>query len=179
MDGYFVWQIIGLIALALQIFWFLEKNDKRFFVYLSTSSFFWGIHYLMIGLISWWIVNLIDVIKNIFWYKRIKSNILFWLLCIVYTVLWIYFFDGTFLWLLPSLASVLSIYAIFFSKWENLRIYYGIITFIWLIYSIFGFSIAGSVTSILLLWELLYTYLKIHKQKKIYKQKINSILSNK
>ena len=179
MDLLFIWQIIGLIALSLQIISFIEKKDKSFFLFLSISSVFWAVHYFLLGLISWWWVNVLDVIKNYVGYKWWKSQIIFYGFWILYLFIGIYLFDGSIYWIIPILASLLSIYAIFFSRWENLRVYYGIIMFLWLVYNILWFSIAGIITDILLIWELLYVYYKIVAEKKRFKKKIVSILGDK
>ncbi len=177
MNFFLLSQGIGLIALWIQIVGFIEKRDKKFFLFLSLSSFFWAIHYFMMWLLSWSIVNVIDVIKNFFWYKQIKWKWLFWLLLFLYLFIGVSLFDGTFVGTLPIIASLLSIYAIFYSKWENLRLYYTLIMSIWLLYNILVFSIPWTVTNMLLLWELVYTYYCIHAQKKKYKQKVQNILT--
>lgn len=177
MNFLFLWQAIGLIALSIQIVWCTEKRDKKFFLFLSTSSFFWAIHYFMLWLISWSIVNFIDVGKNLLWYKKYKNTFIFLVLLLLYSSLWMYLFDWTILWTLPIIASLLSIYAIFYSGWENLRLYYAVIMSIWLFYNILGFSIPWIVTNVLLLSELMYTYYKIHNQRRKYKQKVQNILT--
>lgn len=173
----FIGQWIWIIALFFQILSFLSQKDKKFFLHLSISSFFWWIHYFLLWLYSWAFVNVVDIGKNALWYKGVKGKFVFWGFFFLYLLLWFLTFDWKVFSLIPIIASLLSIYAIFFLKNENLRAVYVVIMILWLLYNFFWFSIPWLITDFLLLLELLYTYFKIRTTRKKYQKKVSSILS--
>ncbi|MDD3793462.1 MAG: YgjV family protein [Candidatus Gracilibacteria bacterium] len=159
------WEIIGLIALFFNVVSYTEKNDRMLFIMLAICSFFYGLHFLGLGLLTASVINFFDVFKNLIVIKYKKNLYLFISFVIVYLIIGYKTANGEVLSYLLTFGSILSLYAAFYFTGISLRIVYLIATFIYLIYSIVGNSISGILTSIIFIFVLSSSIYILYKRR--------------
>lgn len=140
-------QIIGFIAVIVNMIAFLTAKDKKFLIFMAISSWIWGIHFWLMGLFSAMGTSFFDIIKNLvaLKYKRNKK-IMIWFL-IAYLVIWICTFDSvSYFSIIPIINALLSIYFIFYFKRAKLKIWFLFILLLWFIYNFTGHSLGGMLS---------------------------------
>lgn len=154
----FIGQILWFIALWISIFAFKEHDDRKILVYLALCPLFWGIHFSFLWLYAAAGINIFDVFKNIaglIW-KRSKIWTSIFVISYICIWIWVYLHTHTLISFLPTLAAVLgSIWVIYFS-WYTMRFFLLLTLCIWLIYNIYGVSLPGITSDIILIFSTLY-----------------------
>ncbi|NVP17855.1 YgjV family protein [Candidatus Gracilibacteria bacterium] len=148
------WEIIGLIALFFNVVSYTEKNDRMLFIMLAICSFFYGLHFLGLGLLTASFINFFDVFKNLIVIKYKKNLYLFLLFTIVYLIIGYKTANGEILSYLLTFGSIISLFSAFYFTGIPLRLIYILTNFIYLIYSYFGNSLSGTLTSIIFIFVL-------------------------
>lgn len=163
-----IWQAIGFIALFFVFLWFKETNDRKLIIYLSIWSFFWGIHFWLLGLIAAAGINFFDIFKNLLGLKYEKNKSLMFFFIWSYLVIWIisFYFTQNYISFLPSITSIISTIWVFLFRWIWLRINLLFVLCIWFIYNTAWGSIAWITSDIVLLWATFYGIYKIKKSVK-------------
>lgn len=162
------WQTIWIIALLLNILSYHEKNDKKMFFLLAVTSLFYGFHFYWIWLITASLINFFDIWKNIIVTRYKKSTPLFIFFAIIYSIIGVMTSNGEILSYLLVFASILTIYAAFYFRAIALRIVYLLATFVYLLYSIDGKSLSGTLMAILFIIILSSSIYALYKYRGIF-----------
>lgn len=162
------WEIIWIIALLLNILSYHEKNDKKMFFMLAITSLFYGFHFYWIGLMTASLVNFFDIAKNIIVTRYKKNTPLFIFFAISYSIIGVMTSNGEILSYLLVFSSILTLYAAFYFRGIALRIVYLIATFAYLLYSIDGESLSGTLTALLFLILLSSSIYVLHKYRGVF-----------
>ena len=174
-------QICGFIALTITLIAFLQKEDTHVKKLMIVAVFFWGIHYMLLWIITWvmiialWYVRLILSVK---YNKNIRAFIFIVALTLVST----YFTYEGIMSLLPVIASLSSAYAFFYLEKIKLRLTFIWGSFLWLVYNIHVWTISGILNEVMVMSVLSFTiYRMAHPEwgMKYYSQKIADILLQK
>lgn len=161
------WEIIWIIALLLNILSYHEKNDKKMFFMLAITSLFYGFHFYWIGLMTASLVNFFDIGKNIIVTRYKKSTPLFIFFAISYSIIGVITSSGEILSYLLVFSSILTLYAAFYFHGIALRIVYLMATFSYLLYSVDGKSLSGTLTALLFIILLSSSIYVLHKYRGI------------
>jgi len=126
-------QIVWIFALMINIFSILFLKNNKFIYWIANVSFIWWLHYFLMWLMSWAIVNFIDIIKNYVSVKFKKNYKIMVLFVILYLIIWIITYDNIYS-TLPVIASFIWIYSFFLLEWVKLKIWYLLVVIFLLIY---------------------------------------------
>lgn len=181
MENALLAQLCGFFAMGITLAAYLQKEDTHVKKFMMVSVFFWGIHYFLLGIMTWvaiimiWYIRLILSTK----YKKSKRSFVF-IICIT-LLSWLYTYTGI-ISLLPVLASLIATYAFFFLEKIRLRISFIWVSSLWLIHNISIGAIAGILNEIMVQIVLIFTiYRMAHPEwgMRYYSQKIADILLQK
>lgn len=139
------WQFIGLIWFIVSVYNFMFCKNKKFIIFTMIASFFWWIHFFLLGLLSAAFINLIDVFKNALALKYEKNKYMTLWFIIIYMII-SYF---TFTWLIsliPLATAILSTILVFYVRWVYLNIGFLFVIALWMIYNIIGWSVGWFLT---------------------------------
>jgi len=161
-----VWQIIWMIAFFVSIYNFLYCKDRRFVFFTMIASLVWWIHFYSIWLISAWLINLIDVIKNALALKYEKSNKITIAFVLLYLVIWYLAFDW-YLSLIPTINAIASTFLVFYIRWVWLNIWFLFVVWLWWVYNFYGQSIWWLSTdiSLFVIWIIWIVKILISEKK--------------
>lgn len=158
-----IWQIIWFIALFFVFLGFKETDDRKLILYLTVWSFFWGIHFSILGLVAAAGINFFDIGKNLMWLKYENNKIFMWVFITCYIIIWMvsYTYTWNIFSLLPTLASVVSTVWVFIFRWIYLRLNLLGVLWIWFVYNFAWWSIPGITSDIVLIWATFYGIYKL------------------
>ena len=174
-------QISGFIALTITLIAFLQKEDTYVKKLMIVSVFFWGIHYLLLWIMTWVMIIVIWYVRLILSVKYNK-NIRAFLFIVALTLVSTYFTYEGIMSLLPVIASLSSAYAFFYLEKIKLRLTFIWGSFLWLIYNIHIWTLSGIINEVMVLSVLSFTvYRMAHPEwgMRYYSQKIADILLQK
>ena len=107
---FFLAQISGVIAWFLFVYSYFGKNVNKVILIQFLSDTFYALNYLFLGAWTGMIVTIFDMIKEIGYYKTDKDKYIFLFTIPIY-VITSFLFEGSFLALIPIIASLLDGYA--------------------------------------------------------------------
>ena len=147
---FYLTQVFGLIALIILISSFQQNNKKKLLKYQIFSSVFFSVYYLLLNATTGFLVNAMNVIRNIMFSKLGKKIPIFYSGIVVsfFIVMSIVFYDGL-ISLLPFIATIM--YTIVISQ-KNLtitRIVVLITCLLSIIYNIEMSAVTALIASIL------------------------------
>ena len=174
-------QICWFFALTITLIAFLQKEDTYVKKMMIVSVFFWGIHYFLLWIITWVMVIIIWYVRLILSVKYNK-NIKAFLFIVALTLVSTFFTYEGIMSLLPIIASLSSAYAFFYLEKIQLRLTFIWGSFLWLVYNIYIWTLAGIINEIMVLSVLSFTvYRMAHPEwgMRYYSQKIADILLQK
>ncbi|RAL57491.1 hypothetical protein BLD25_02435 [Candidatus Gracilibacteria bacterium GN02-872] len=165
-------QLVGIIALLVNIFTYISTNEKRFFVLMALTSFCWGFHFHLMGQMSGAVVNYFDIICSLLVLKS-KGNIkVFSFLCVLYVVIGVLTIDGGNIFsAIPIINGVLTTYLLFYFSGVKLKIGLCVLLIAWLVYSISTHSIGSVISDFLLLISGIIGAVKIKREEILLKKK--------
>ena len=158
--NYLLSQICVILAVILLGITYLIK-DKRIILFLSILiASLYGAQYLLLSAMSGFYMNLVSIIRNIWFYinaknKKKNSIIVLIVLYIIAIVLGVISFKNVFS-ILPILATMLYTYSI----WQDdIKVYRWLaipVSISWIIYNVYSNTLFGIITeSILLIIEII------------------------
>ncbi len=174
-------QICWFVAMFITFIAFLQKEDTFVKKLMMVSAFFWGVHYFLLGMMTWVVIIMIWYVRLILSVKY-KKNAKAFIFVIILTLVSTYFTYNGLSSLLPVIASMSSAYAFFYLEWIRLRLTFIWGSFLWLIYSFAIGSLAGILNEIMVQIVLIFTvYRMAHPEwgMRYYSQKIADILLQK
>ena len=106
-------QTFGLIAFCVQIFWVINKDDKKLIIFQTVANIFWIIHYGFMWLLIASVIAFVAMMRWVIVLKFPKNFKLFLIFVAVYIVNAIYNYENV-VSILPITASMIALYAFFF-----------------------------------------------------------------
>ncbi|MBQ9070362.1 MAG: YgjV family protein [Clostridia bacterium] len=73
--AWFIGQILGIVAIILGFITYQIKSQSRLLFVQSTVAFIFSIHYLLLGAYSGMAMNIVAVIRNFAYNRRVKKGI--------------------------------------------------------------------------------------------------------
>ncbi|MDD5602931.1 MAG: YgjV family protein [Eubacteriales bacterium] len=147
-------QSIGFIGLALAVLSFQSRRLKGILLFQTLANAAFIVHYVLLGAYTGAAINFLGAFRNIVFYNKEKSwaSKKFWL----YFFITVYIASGIASWeniysLLPILGVIMTTMAYWVKDAAITRKLVLPGTIFWLVYSIAVFSIAGTITEILIL----------------------------
>ena len=173
MDKYLLSQIIVIIATVFISFTYFIKNRKKFLIVFILYSMFYGMHYLLLGALTGFLMNMVSIIRNIIFYKweikKKKNNknflIILFLIIIIFTI-----FSYKDIFSLVSMsASIISTYSIWQKNPKVYRILAIVVSICFIIYAIHIKSLFAIITEVILLFAEIagLIVLKIQNNRKV------------
>lgn len=148
-----VGQIIGLVAMALNILSVQFKKPQHLFICRMVSSLLWALNFLLLGSPTGAIINLVNIVRSIFLLReKTSTNPFLYITIALYTVTGLLTMDYQLsILLLVDLLIIVGQVADSIGMWtKNLRYIRRCQLFaispIWLIHNILVFSIGGIIT---------------------------------
>jgi len=126
-------QFIWILALIINIYVTIYLKNNKFIYWIIITSIAWGIHFLLMSLFSWALINFIDIIKNYASIRFKNNKNMMYFFIFIYFIVWIFFYKDIYS-LLPVLASFIWIYSFFLLEWIKLKIWYFFVVVCWFLY---------------------------------------------
>lgn len=167
-------QTFWLIAFIVQIFWVINKDDKKLILFQSFASIFWIVHFWLMWL---FITSVIAFINMMRWFTVLKfpKNIkIFLIFVIIYWINAVYNYQNLSS-ILAIVASFTALYAFFFLSWKwilfRLTLFWVWIT--WMAYHFLNHSIWWVMTEITMTSLNLLTVFRLYRDKINLKNNLN------
>ena len=164
-------QIIGGIAFLLSLIAYHRKKKEKILENMIISNILNFIHYLLLGAYSGCITKIIAICRDYFIILKSKkhflsSNIFLSIFILVYIVTGILTYNN--IWsVLPLLAAIIYIVPVWNGDEATIRKTAFGCYFLWLIYNIFVFSIAGIISNVI---SIISTFIAIKNNNIKYKE---------
>ncbi len=171
-------QITGFMGMMVILTAFMQKDDHTVVKLLFLANFFWGIHFIMLGVYSGVAAVMLSVARLLLSLKYKKNCKVFWGMVIAALTAGFLTFSG-FLSMFPIISSILGTYGFFYLEKIRLRMLMMCSSLLWLSYNISIGSLAGITNEVLVQITLGFTiYRMTHPEwiRAIYAQKITDIL---
>ncbi len=150
-----LWQSIWFLAFVFGVFAFLHKNDKKLYLYIMLSQFFWIIHFCMIALYVWAFVNVISFFRTYIALKYKKNIKVIFLFILFYIIIGLLNYEG-FISLFPIFAGIFWTLAFLYFSWIKWRLLLLFCSFLWLIYNFIWGSLGWIITELFMIvaWNI-------------------------
>lgn len=172
-NNYIISQVLVVFAMLSLGLSYLCKDKKKIMILCILSSAFYGTQYILLGAITGFAMNVVSIIRNIWFYinaKKERKNDIWVLiiLCLIALILGIISYDNIF-----SLTALAATLLFTYTVWQdNTKVYRWlalVISALWITYNIFFKSIFGVISELVLLIFEIIGIIKIQKQKKSFK----------
>lgn len=165
-----VGQIIGIIAMLINIFAVQFKKPRHLFICRLVSSALWGLNFLLLGSPTGAIINIVNIIRSIFLLNKKTTTKPFLVITVVlYTLCGMLTMDlsslllmAIDLWIVAAQAAESA--AMWTGKFRYIRYtqLFGISP-VWLVHNILVFSIGGIITEV---FTILSTLIAMYRYRK-------------
>lgn len=169
---YIISQLFVVMGMFCLVMSYLAKDKKKIMIFCVFSSLFYGSQYLVLGAISGFTMNIVSIIRNIWFYLNAKANKkndinVFIILCAFSIIIGVFSFDGIFS-ILPVIITIIFTYSVWQDNNKVYRLLALPMSIMWIIYSIYCQSLFGIIAeSILFILEIIVvikTFKKINKR---------------
>lgn len=156
-------QSIGFLGFLCSIFTFISNSNISFLYRLAFTSFVWSIHFLLLGALSAFFINFIDIFKNLLAVKFPNNKKILSVILVFYFVVGIFMYlkDENFITLIPIIGSVCGLIVVFLLKGIAMRVGFLFLLLGWMVYNYFNHSIGGLTTDIILFFVGLLGIIRI------------------
>lgn len=157
-------QIIGIVAMIINILSFQCKKNSNFFIVIGIGSLFFSISFLMLGAYVSAIYNIISIIRSsLTLNKRFYTKNSFYLLCVLYVAGTIFAYDNP--WsIVLFVAQIVQTYTMWFKDGSIIRkSQYYFVSPVWVINNIIVFSIGGILCELFMMTSAFISYLRYRK----------------
>ena len=163
---YIVSQIAGFIAFILSLIAYHQKKKKKIFQTMTIANILDIIHYILLGAYSGCITKVIALIRNEIIIikeknKKFNSKIILIILFAIYLVSGILTYKNLYS-ILPILAAMIYLYFIWNGNELKVKKVAFYCYFLWLIYNICVFSIAGITSNVV---SIISTFIAVYNEK--------------
>ena len=150
--SYTIGQVIGFLAFIISLIAFHRKKKIKILGNMVISNILNLVHYVLLGAYSGCITKVMAIIRDLFIIAKGKNKKLssYWFLAlfiIAYIVCSIFTYKGI-LSLFPLLAAIIYIVPIWNGNEKTIKKTAFFCYFLWLVYNIYVFSIAGIVSNV-------------------------------
>lgn len=156
---YIVSQVFVIFAVLTFGFSYLTKDKKKIMILVTMTSLFYGVEYFLLGALSGVAVNIISIIRNVWFYINAKNNKKnsVWILIILsalLVILGIITYTNIFS-IIPIVATIMFTYSV----WQdNNKVYKYMavpMSIMWIVYNFICGSILGVIAeSVILIFEI-------------------------
>lgn len=140
-------QGVGFVGMALIIFSFQCKNNKRFYLCQMVGALVFSLHYFMLAAYSAAVLNIVAVLRGVVLAMGEKGRKPIYLigLTVAFAVATVFSWQGP-VSLLPLIGQLTGLYAMWTHNGKAIRIaQLTIVSPPWLVYNILNFSIPGII----------------------------------
>lgn len=155
-DAHFFAEATGFLGMIIVLTAYLQKDDFTVKKLMLLSSFFWGIHFYILGVYAWLAAIIIWFIRILLSFKYQKNVKAFWFV-VVLSLCTVYFTYDWIASLLPVVASISWAYGYFFLERIKLRLAMLFNSILWLFYNFYIGSVSGIINEVLILIILIAT----------------------
>lgn len=164
---YLTSQIVGFIAFIISLIAYHRNKKEKIFRTMLLANLLDIIHYLLLGAYSGCITKIIALVRNKIIIikeknKKFNSVIVLILLFVVYLLSGILTYENIFS-ILPILAAMIYLYFVWNGNELKVKKVAFYCYFLWLIYNICVFSIAGIISNCV---SIISTFIAVHNERK-------------
>ena len=169
---YVISQVAGFIAFILSLIAYHRKKKNKIFQTMMVANVLDIIHYILLGAYSGCITKVIALVRNEIIivkekHKKFNNNITLIALFIIYLVSGILTYKNIYS-ILPILAAMIYLYFVWNGNELKVKKCAFYCYFLWLIYNICVFSIAGITSNIV---SIISTFIAVYNEKRVNKSK--------
>lgn len=157
--NYVMSQVFVIFAVLTLGFSYLTKDKKNIMILVTMTSLFYGAEYLFLGAFSGVAVNIISIIRNIWFYINAKNNKknsvgTFAILSVALIILGIMTYENVFS-IIPIVATILFTYSVWQDNNKVYRYMSVPMSVMWILYNIICNSILGVIAeSVMIIFEI-------------------------
>lgn len=145
--------ILGLLAMIISLF---QKEKTKMLFFVIFNGIFFAIEYLLLGAMSGMLSNLFGILRTYTFMKK-ESNpkldkipvLVFFI--IAYIIIGLVSFDGNIISILPIIAEIIYILALWQKSVKLIRVGTLIMVILWLIYDIIVMAYPSAITDLIVL----------------------------
>lgn len=160
----FVAQLIGIVAMMINISSFQCKKNQHLFILIGIGSLLFSINFLLLGAYVSAIYNIISIIRSaLSLNKKTFTKSSFYFLCVLYVVGTIFAYDNP--WsIVLFVAQIVQTYAMWFQDGAGIRkAQYYFVSPVWIVNNIIVFSIGGILCELFMMTSALISYFRFRK----------------
>ena len=167
--SFIIAQVLGFIAMAVQISSFQFKKHKVIMTMQVISGCFWCLHYLTLGVYTGLVINIIHTIRNYVYGLREKKNLNSKIIPAIFLVFTVD--SSIYTWenwwsLLAMTASMFSTVANWQKNTNKLKLLSLPREVLWITYDIANKSIAGACSDAFAMASIFISFIRIHFENK-------------
>ena len=156
MDKYLISQVLVIIATIIIAITYITKSRKKILICFIFYNLFYGIHYLLLNARTGFLMNLVSIGRNVFFFynnskgKENSKTILVVLYLIIITFGIISYQD--FYSIISTSASLISLYSVWQKDVKKYRYFAIVVSILFIIYGIHINSFFAIITEVFLLF---------------------------
>ena len=160
-----IWaQIIGIVAMCINIMSFQCKKNRNLFMMIGVGSLLFSVNFLMLGAYVSAVYNIISILRSALTLnEKLFTKKYFYMLCVLYVVATIFAYDNPWSIVLFA-AQIVQTYTMWFKDGAVIR--KAQICFIspaWLINNVIVFSIGGILCELFVICSAIVSFLRFKK----------------
>ena len=169
---YVISQVAGFIAFILSLIAYHRKKKSKIFQTMMVANVLDIIHYILLGAYSGCITKVIALVRNEIIIvkeknKKFNNNIVLIAMFIIYLVSGILTYKNIYS-ILPIIAAIIYLYFVWNGNELKVKKCAFYCYFLWLVYNICVFSIAGITSNIV---SIISTFIAVYNEKMVNKSK--------
>ena len=153
---YWIAQGFGILGLLVMVISLFQKNKDRMLEYVVFNGIFFGIEYLLLGAYSGMFSNFFGIFRTYISKEKEKhKNLNKWYILLFfiigYAIIGFISFDGKIVSLLPIIAEIIYVIALWQKDVKKIRIGTLLMVILWLIYDIFVKAYPSMITDLIVM----------------------------
>ena len=137
-------QFLGVIAWLLLIVSYYCKKTNGILVFQITATFFYCIHYYLLGAWSGLCICFLEIIRDLLYYKTDLDNYIFYG-SIPFYIIYIILGSSNIVDIFPVFSSIIGGYSL--TQKRDMVVVWSIIVYtLWVLYDLFVMSYSGAIT---------------------------------
>lgn len=153
-------QLVGFLPMILAFFVFIFDDRRKIIGFKTVTDLLWALHFLLLGEMSGCVINCINTIRNIIFFRRRSNHIaLPVIFCVITAAATLLKWEGM-KSLLPLFGSCLAIVGLWCSDPKSIRKYNFFGVGLWFVYSIITCSISSIICNAVSLLSIVIAEIK-------------------
>lgn len=153
---YWIAQGFGILGLLVMVISLFQKNKDRMLEYVVFNGIFFGIEYLLLGAYSGMFSNFFGIFRTYISKEKEKhKNLNKWYILLFfiigYAIIGFISFDGKIVSLLPIIAEIIYVIALWQKDVKKIRIGTLLMVILWLIYDVFVKAYPSMITDLIVM----------------------------